>query len=137
MPWMTLASPARATQYCWQPIAALPTAICTLRVRNNAREGSILISGATRIILDANAGAVGGATIEYSLGGGRWQPYTGPFTINNSGTFDLAYRARNSLRPSSAAGQRVVVDAQGTAITSATAARRMEIATRLRLSLEP
>ena len=82
------------------------------------REASILISGATRIILDANAGAVGGATIEYSLGGGRWQDYSGPFSIKNSGTYDLAYRARNSLATVEAPQrQRVVVDAQGPAIT--------------------
>ena len=33
-----------------------------------ARESSTLISSATRIVLNANAGAVGGATLEYSLG---------------------------------------------------------------------
>jgi hypothetical protein len=77
-----------------------------------------MISGATRIVLGANAGAVGGATLEYSLGGGHWQAYTGPFSIKYSGTFDLAYRARN---PVSALGavqrQRVIVDARGPAIT--------------------
>jgi hypothetical protein len=83
-----------------------------------ARESSILISSATRIILNANAGAVGGATLEYSLGGGRWQDYTGPFAIKNSGTYDLAFRARNSLATIEAAQkQRVVVDAQGPVIT--------------------
>ena len=83
-----------------------------------AREASILISSATRIILGANAGAVGGATLEYSLGGGRWQDYTGPFSIKNSGTYDLAFRARNSLATVEATQkQRVVVDAQGPAIT--------------------
>ena len=77
-----------------------------------------VISGATRIVLGANAGEVGGATLEYSLGGGHWQPYTGPFTIHNSGTFDVAYRARNSLAAiEQAQRQRVVVDAQGPAIS--------------------
>lgn len=83
-----------------------------------AREGSILISSATRIILNANAGAVGGATLEYSLGGGRWQDYTAPFSIKNSGAYDLAYRARNSLATVEAPQrQRVMVDAQGPVIT--------------------
>lgn len=77
-----------------------------------------VISGATRIVLGANAGAVGGATLEYSLGGGHWQAYAGPFSIKYSGSFDLAYRARSPISALGAAQrQRFVVDAQGPVIT--------------------
>lgn len=81
------------------------------------RESSILISNATRIVLQANAGAVGGAALEYSLGAGHWQPYTAPFTIKSSGAFELAYRARNSLATVEAAQkQRLVVVSHGPVI---------------------
>jgi hypothetical protein len=82
------------------------------------RESGTIISGATRIILEANAGAVGGATLEYSLGGNRWQPYTGPFTIKSSGAYEISYRARNPLAAlEPAQKQRVIVDSQGPVIT--------------------
>jgi hypothetical protein len=82
------------------------------------RESSILISGATRIVLQANAGAVGGATLEYSLGGGRWQTYTAPFNIKYSGAFELSYRARNPLATLEAAQkQHIAVDSQGPVIS--------------------
>jgi hypothetical protein len=81
------------------------------------RESSILISNATRIVLQANAGAVGGAALEYSLGGGHWQSYTTPFTIKSSGAFELAYRARNSLATLEAAQkQRLIVVSHGPVI---------------------
>jgi hypothetical protein len=81
------------------------------------REPAILIGGATRIVLQANAGAVGGATLEYSLGGGRWQAYTAPFTLKSSGAFELAYRARNPLAAlEPAQKQRLIVDSQGPVI---------------------
>ncbi len=82
------------------------------------RESGTIISGATRIILEANAGAVGGATLEYSLGGNHWQPYTGPFSIKSSGAYEISYRARNPLAAlEPAQKQRVIVDAQGPVIT--------------------
>jgi hypothetical protein len=82
-----------------------------------ARESAILISNETRIVLQANAGAVGGAALEYSLGGGHWQPYTAPFTIKSSGAIELAYRARNSLATvEPAQKQRLVVVSRGPVI---------------------
>lgn len=82
------------------------------------RESSMLISSATRIVLQANAGAVGGATLEYSLGGGHWQTYTGPFSIKASGNIDLSYRARNPLSTLEAPQkQRIFVHSAGPAIT--------------------
>ena len=63
-----------------------------------ARESSTIISGATRIVLDANAGAVGGATLEYSLGGNRWQEYSGPFSIKSSGNTNLPIAPAIRLR---------------------------------------
>jgi len=82
------------------------------------RESGILISSATRIVLQATANAVGGSTLEYSLGGGRWQPYSAPFTIKSSGAVDLSYRARDPLAAlGSAQKQRIVVDSQGPVIT--------------------
>jgi hypothetical protein len=82
------------------------------------QSGTTLISGVTRIVLDASAGPEGGATLEYSLGGNRWQPYTGPITINHSGSFDLSYRAHNSLTSAETTQrQHFVVDAQGPVIS--------------------
>ena len=82
------------------------------------RESGTLISNATRIVLQATASAVGGSTLEYSLGGGRWQPYSGPFTIKSSGAVDLSYRARDPLAAlGSAQKQRLIVDSQGPVIT--------------------
>jgi hypothetical protein len=82
------------------------------------REQGTLISGATRIVLQANAGAVGGATLEYSLGGGRWQPYNGPFSLKSPGAVDLSYRARDPLSAIGLAQkQRLIVDSQGPVIT--------------------
>ncbi len=81
------------------------------------RESSTIISSETRIVLEAEAGAVGAATLEYSLNGGRWQTYTSPFTIKINGTIDFAYRARNALQTVEAAQkQRLTIDSLGPAI---------------------
>ncbi len=78
------------------------------------RESTTMISSATRIVLQANAGAVGEAALEYSLNGGHWQTYTAPFSIRSSGTFVLAYRARNPLSTlETVQKQRLVVYSQG------------------------
>jgi len=82
------------------------------------RESGILISGNTKIVIETNAGAVGAASIQYSLGGIHWQPYTGPFTIKTSTAVDLAFRGSNpllSLEPIQ--HQHFVVDASGPVIT--------------------
>jgi hypothetical protein len=76
-----------------------------------------LIGAATKIALYGQAGPVGVASIEYRLGGGHWLPYKDPFSIRNSGTFDLEWRARNdlgTLQP--VQRQRVMVDALGPVI---------------------
>jgi hypothetical protein len=81
-----------------------------------SRDSVPLINGTTRIVLDANAGAIGGSTLEYSVGGG-FQPYHGPFTLKNSGSFEISWRARdplNNLEP--VQRQHVFVDAQGPVI---------------------
>jgi hypothetical protein len=84
-----------------------------------SRESGILISGNTRIVLQANAGAVGSATLQYSLNGGRWQPYSAPITVKTSGNFDLAYRSSNPLMSQEGVQrQHFVVDAQGPVITT-------------------
>jgi hypothetical protein len=81
------------------------------------RDGATIIGGSTRIVLDANAGAVGGAKLEYSINGRGWQPYNGPFTIRNSGPVELSYRARNALMTvSQVQKERFSVDAQGPVI---------------------
>lgn len=97
---------------------AAPNSYLHLEGPQLTRESGTIISGATRIILDANAGAVGGAMLEYSLGGNHWQTYTGPFSIKSSGSFEVSYRARNPLAAlESAQKQRLIVDSQGPVIT--------------------
>jgi hypothetical protein len=82
------------------------------------RESELLIGGNTRCVLAAGAGRIGPSRIEYSLDGRHWQAYTGPFTIHNSGMFDIAYRARDPLAAvEETQRKRVVVDAQGPAIS--------------------
>jgi|GEM_PF-6849141 len=81
------------------------------------RDTVVMIGGNTRIVLDASAGAVGGAALEYSLNGVRWQPYTGPFTLKVNGAVTLSYRARNALSVTGPAQrQRVMVYSRGPSI---------------------
>ena len=81
------------------------------------REAVPVIGAGTRIALEADAGAAGASTLEYSLDGRHWQAYTMPFTLKNSGTFTLSYRARNALGTlGPVESQRVVVDWQGPVI---------------------
>lgn len=81
-------------------------------------EGLTMIGGTTRVVIDASAGAVGGALVEYSMDGGRhWTPYHGAFTVHSSGTMDLMYRARNPLQTVEAPQHaRFMVDAAGPVI---------------------
>jgi hypothetical protein len=82
-----------------------------------SRDELPMISGATRIVLEANAEAAGASTLEYSLDGRHWQAYTTPFTVKSPGTFGLSYRARNALGTvGPVEGQRIVVDSQGPVI---------------------
>jgi hypothetical protein len=77
-------------------------------------DGTLLIGASTRIILNGDAEAVGASSVEYSLDGRRWQPYTAPFTIHNSGTYEVHYRAHNALSLTEPAqAQKVIVDALG------------------------
>ncbi len=83
-----------------------------------ARSNGTIISGNTRIVIDANAGVFGAASLEYNLNGGRWQPYTGAFTLKNNGTYDLAYRAQNALSTIQTMQKtRIIVYAHGPNVT--------------------
>ena len=78
------------------------------------RDGTVIIGGSTRVVLDASAGAVGGAKLEYSINGRGWQPYNGPFTIKSSGPVELSYRARNAIQTvEPVQKEHFIVDAQG------------------------
>jgi len=77
-----------------------------------------IISGNTRIIIGANGGVFGAATLEYSLNNGHWQPYTGPFTIKVSGNYELQYRAQNALSTMQTQGKtHITVFAHGPNVT--------------------
>lgn len=80
-------------------------------------EGTPLIGGTTRILLESPTGAMGSASLEYSVNGGGWQTYKGGFTLKNSGKVDLAYRSRNPLGLTEPPQhERFAVDAQGPVI---------------------
>jgi hypothetical protein len=81
------------------------------------RDSLPVISGATRIVIQADPSPLGASTIEYSFDGKRWLPYSAPLTMKANGTASVMYRARDALSVTGPTEkQTMIVDNQGPVI---------------------
>jgi plastocyanin len=72
--------------------------------REHPDEPGTYLDEATLTITAGDAGCAGVDTIEYKVGSGDWQPYTGPVPFDE-GTYDVQYRATDKFDNVSAVGQ--------------------------------
>lgn len=82
----------------WQIDTTPPVTSAALTGTPGPKAGSLLPGAQVALASNDNPGGFGVDTVEYSIDGAAWQPYTGPVVFNTPGTFLMEYRA--SDRPS-------------------------------------